>query len=126
MLSQEEFEFLFDCGYSKALASCNLSDRPEMLECVIVHFTHYRVRAELDQLKEGLAKVGILRAIQTNPFLFKPLLCPDIRLEVTSQYIRDLFVPSLSEVGSNARRLEEDILYNWEEYLKEIGNGISL
>lgn len=109
MVSKEEFEFFYDCGYSKPLASCDLTDRSDMLECVILHFTHYRIRAELDQIKEGLAQVGILQAIKSSPAIFKPLLCADRRLEITAEFIRELFVPSLSEVGSNARRLEEDL-----------------
>jgi len=96
-----------------------------MLECAILHFTHYRVRAELDQLKQGLAKAGVLPAIQHSPNLWKALLCADKSLEITSEYIRQLFVPSFSAVGSNARRLEEDIIYHWEEYLKEMGKTTS-
>ena len=37
------------------------------------------------------------------------------------EYIRQLFEPSFSETGSNARLAEEDLIYNWEEYLKEMG-----
>lgn len=44
-VSQEEFEFLTDCGYSKPLHSCVLDDKEEMLERVILHFTQYRIRA---------------------------------------------------------------------------------
>ena len=37
------------------------------------------------------------------------------------EYIRQLFEPSFSETGSNARLVEEDLIYNWEEYVKEMG-----
>ena len=29
--------------------------------------------------------------------------------------------PSFFETGSNARLVEEDLIYNWEEYVKEMG-----
>ena len=120
-VTQEEFEFLIDSSYSKPLRDCVINDKREILECVILHFTHYRIRAELDQLKEGLAKVGVLPAIQRRPNIWRPLLCADRRLEISAGYIRELFVPSFSAMGSNARRVEEDLAYNWEEYLKEMG-----
>ena len=70
-MSGDDFEFLLDCDYSKPLRDCVLDDKKEMLECVILHFTHYRIRAEVDQLKEGLAKVGVLAAIQSRINLWK-------------------------------------------------------
>ncbi|XP_068751097.1 G2/M phase-specific E3 ubiquitin-protein ligase-like [Montipora capricornis] len=120
MVTSEDFVFLLDCGFPKPLALLQLAERDEIVECAIVHYTHYRIRGELDQLKEGLAKVGVLEAITRDPDLFKPLFCWDSSLQVTTGYIRWLFDPKLSEVGSNARSQEEDLLYNWEEYLKEI------
>ena len=92
-MSGDDFEFLIDCGYSKPLADCVLDDKKEMLECVILHLTHYRIRAEVDQLKEGLAKVGVLPAIQSRPNLWKPLLCHTESLKVIPDYIRRLFEP---------------------------------
>lgn len=121
-MSQQEYEFLIDCGYPKALRDCVLDDKTYMVECGILHYTHYRIRAELDQIKEGLAKVGVLSAIKRRrPNIWKPLLCADRRLDITVEYIRQLFEPSFSETGSNARLVEEDVIYNWEEYLKEMG-----
>ena len=35
----------------------------------------FGIRAEVDQLKEGFAKVGVLAAIQSRLNLWKPLLC---------------------------------------------------
>lgn len=70
---------------------------------MILHFRDYRIRAELDQLKEGLAKVGVLPAIQRRPNIWKLLLRVDKSLEITAEYIRQLFVASFSAMGSNAR-----------------------
>ena len=73
MVTSEDFVFLLDCGFPKPLALLQLAERDEVVECAIVHYTHYRIRGELDQLKEGLAKVGVLEAITRDPDLFKPL-----------------------------------------------------
>ncbi|XP_067036310.1 uncharacterized protein [Acropora muricata] len=120
-VSQQEYEFLINCGYPKALRDCVLDDKTEMVQCVILHYTHYRIRTELDQIKEGLAKVGVLSAIKRRPNIWKLLLCADRRLDITVEYIRQLFEPLFSETGSNARLVEEDLIYNWKEYLKEMG-----
>ena len=106
-VSGDDFDFLIDCGYSKPLRDCVLDDKKEMLECVILHFTHYRIRAELDQLKGGLAMVGVLPAIQSRPNLWKPLLCHTKSLKVIPDYIRQLFEPVFSVMSSNARRAEK-------------------
>ena len=120
-MSQQEYEFLINCGYPKALRDCVLDDKTKMVQCVILHYTHYRIRTELDQIKEGLAKVGVLSAIKRRPNIWKLLLCADRRLDITVEYIRQLFEPMFSETGSNARLVQEDLIYNWKEYLKKMG-----
>lgn len=124
-MSEDEFAFFINCHHSKPLRDCVLDDKTEMLECLILHFTHYRIRTELDQLKQGFANVWVLPAIQHRPNLWKLLLCTDKGLDITAEYIRKLFVPSFAVIGSNARCLEEDVIYHWEEYLKEMGKTTS-
>ncbi|XP_068738220.1 G2/M phase-specific E3 ubiquitin-protein ligase-like [Montipora capricornis] len=57
-----------------------------------------------------------------DPMVRHYLFVVDRRLDITVEYIRQLFEPSFSETGSNARLVEEDLIYNWEEYLKEMEN----
>ena len=47
--------------------------------------------------------------------------CAVESLKISPDCIRRLFEPSFSAMGSNARRTEEDLIYCWEEYLKEMG-----
>ena len=69
--------------------------------------------------------VGMLPAIQRRPQLWKPLLCAAESLKTSPDYIRRLFEPSFSAMSNNARSAEEDLLYCWEEYLKEMGKTSS-
>ena len=75
MVLKEGFEFLFDCGFSKPLASCDLTDRSDIMACVILHFTHYRIRAELDQLNFGISRISTaLNDHTAKPRLWEILL----------------------------------------------------
>ena len=123
-MSGDDFEFLIDCGYSKPLRDCVLDDKKEMLECVILHFTHYRIRAEVDQLKEGLAKVGVLPAIQSRPNLWKPLLCTPKVLKsslTTSGDCSSLYSRQWAATPDMPKKKS----YHWEEYLKEMGKNVN-
>ena len=43
--------------------------------------------------------------------------------EISPEVLDNLFVPDLSSTGSNKRAAEEDILYNWSNFLVRVHNG---
>jgi len=51
-MSSEDFNFRFDCGYTKA--NIKLEDRDEMITTIALHFLVYRVHGEICQLQLGM------------------------------------------------------------------------
>ena len=64
---------LLECGFCKPFASLSLSDREEMLHAMALHFIILRPKAELDQLREGLASVGVAEYMELYAEILKPL-----------------------------------------------------
>ena len=64
---------LLECGYCKPFASLSLSDREDLLHALALHFIILRPKAELDQLKEGLASVGVAESMEMYPEILKSL-----------------------------------------------------
>ena len=61
----EGASLLNDTGYRKALCSLKLSDRHRDYHLMI------KVKAEMDQFKEGLQSLGYLECLQSNPSLWE-------------------------------------------------------
>ena len=62
---------LYDTGYRKSLCSLKLSDRHAVLGALLDYHLMIKVKAEMDQFKEGLQSLGYLECLQSNPSLWK-------------------------------------------------------
>ena len=47
-------DLILDAGYSKAIASISLDSKQELTNTLVLHYTLYRNKAVLDQLRSGL------------------------------------------------------------------------
>ncbi len=54
LLDSDEYSFRFDIGLSQPSASLKFSDREMLVKSFATHFAVLSVKAELDQLVEGL------------------------------------------------------------------------
>ena len=61
------------CGFTKPIATMTIHDVELLVECVTLHSTILVVKAELDQVIEGLAESGVLEMLRSHPHLFKGL-----------------------------------------------------
>ena len=66
-------DLLVDCGFIKPLMSVNLTDRPGIIKAITLHYTIFRAKAELDQLRGGLNTLGVADAMHSYSDLFQPL-----------------------------------------------------
>ena len=122
--TQEELDFVmssfnerFDAGYNKIFIL--LEDVAEMTEKVCRFFILTRQLEEIQQLCTGLNSNGILDTLKKHPleamkeFIYDPnTLTPDL--------IRDLYEIEYSQEGTDERTKEQDIVYQWENFLDEI------
>lgn len=66
----EGASLLIETGYRKAVCSMTLSDRPTVLSALLDYHLMIKVKAEMDQFKEGLQTLGFLEAVQSDPSLW--------------------------------------------------------
>ena len=64
---------LLQCGVTKPLTQLKVEDVPNIVRNIALHTTVLKVKAALDQFKDGLKEAGILSSIQAYPEYFKDL-----------------------------------------------------
>ena len=67
----EGASLLNETGYRKAVCSLKLSDRPAVLGALLDYHLMIKVKAEMDQFKEGLQTLGYLEVLQSNPSMWE-------------------------------------------------------
>ena len=67
----EGSSLLNDTGYRKAVCSLTLSDRPAIISALLDYHLMIKVKAEMDQFKEGLQTLGYLKVLQLDPSLWE-------------------------------------------------------
>lgn len=68
-----QVDLTIDAGYTKPLSSITLDDKGEIMRTLMLHFTLFRSKAVLDQLKEGLKALGVLGVMSKYSELLEPL-----------------------------------------------------
>ena len=120
VLESEEMSCRFSVGISRPSHLYKLSDRDDIVQSMANHFSISSVKAELDQLTEGLKVLDVLNLFREYPNSMRPLLLYSKPIRLTSDYIIDIFKPMLSLPGSNVREREEAILLQWTNYVQLI------
>ncbi len=72
-MCNETLTLLLECGFTKPPITVLLLDKPAIVKAVALHYLILKSKAEIDQLKKGLATLGVLNAIELHPLLFEPL-----------------------------------------------------
>ena len=72
-VAMEAIDTILSCGYTKPIASLDVSDVPQLVRCVVLHKTILEVKGELDQFMSGLEEVQVLQYMQHHPGFFQPL-----------------------------------------------------
>lgn len=120
LLEEEEFDFRFDCGYTKPTCQIELSDREEIIKCLWLHYVFFRPHAELEQLKRGLRETLQLEAlVDMHPEEMRSFLVASADFDITADYLLDSFIILYSQQGDNKRTAEEAVIMNWNDYVME-------
>ena len=77
------------------------------------------MKAELDELKQGLGELGIVSLLQKYLITLRPLFVATYDI-LTADIVQDLFKPCYSPSGSNQREKEEEVIMYWINFLQEI------
>ena len=119
LLDSEEFEFRFDIGFADLSSKLELSDRDRIVQSLATHFTIVRVKAQIDQMIEGLNTLGIYDLIKANPRIMHKLFISQPE-PITSDFMLNLFQTRFSPEGSNRREDEEQVVMYWVHFIDMI------
>ena len=118
ILNSDKFDFRFEVGIGNVLSS--LEDRKQIVQSITNYFTVVRVKAQIDQIMDGLKCLGIDELIKSYPSTMHRLFIS--RPEpLTSDSVFNLFQSKLSPEGSNRREDEEQMVMYSNYYLELIG-----
>jgi hypothetical protein len=67
----EAADLLLETGYKKPLKLLGMSDRENLQSVLLLYHCVLKVKAEMDQFREGLSSLGVLTALQSNSSLMK-------------------------------------------------------
>ena len=68
----EGVDLSLEAGYTKPMTSITMAGKTELMNILMFHYTLYRTKAVLDQLKTGLAVLGVLDAMSKYSNILEP------------------------------------------------------
>ena len=119
LLDSDEYDMRYSIGVGQPSCLLKFSDLDRIVQDFSIHFSIICVKAELDQLAEGLKTLGVLELLRSNPNAMRQLFIHS-EVPLTVDLMLDMFVSNLSPSGSNSREMEEAVVMNWVNYLQII------
>ena len=120
LLDSEEYEFRYEIGIAQPSGTLQLSDLDRIVETSATHYSTVSVKAELDQIIDGLMALEVLDLIVHNPNGMEALFVYSVPPPLTADKMVDMFQPRLSPTGANRREVEEAVVMRWIHYLQLI------
>ena len=85
----------------------------------LLAFLQTRVKAELDNLREGLEVLGVLSLLRDNPHILRQPFVAQLQC-ISADLLQELFEVQFSPQGANAREKEEQLVLYWINFLHEV------
>jgi hypothetical protein len=114
-----ESDFRFDAGYTKPFVT--MSDKDEFLRCIALHYTLLVSLSEVNQFVDGLKTCNILELVREEPDMFRSLFEVS-NTKLTAEDVDSIFDPKFSLPGSNKFAIEQNIIFNFNQYLEDVEN----
>ena len=73
LLTSENSDIVYDSGFATPVSTIHTDNIPDIVKAVCLHTTVLSVKAELDQVAEGLQLFGILNLIRDHPLVMQSL-----------------------------------------------------
>ena len=120
LLLENDAQYIRDCGFIKPVVKVTLENLEEIKESVCTEYLIMKSINEIQQSQEGLDVLGMGKLLKAHPSQCRELFTHNPKV-VTSYDFDKLFLPKLSEEGSNMREKEEAIVMNWKDYIYDQG-----
>ena len=122
MLSGSNYDFLFDCGVIIRSDTAKIAEKESVISAVCHHYLVAGILGELEQIRMGLCTLNFIKLMEKYPgqimCLFQPSTVP-----LSAEQLEDMFHVNYSEIGSNQRSVEEQIVFNFIKFLRDIEEG---
>lgn len=121
ILGTDDYDFCFDCGYTKPTSQVEIADRDQVVKCIWLHFIFFVPHAELEQLKKGFRETLQMELLVVlHPREMRSFLAASSDHDITPDSLLDSFVVRYSDQGSNKRTTEEAIMVNLSDYIMDL------
>lgn len=122
---EDSSEIIFDSGFSVPVTQASLENVPDIVKAVCLQTTLLNVKAELDQMVEGLKLFDVISLLRQHPLKFKSLFVFDpVDSVLTVDQMVALFDVVYSPQGSSKRVSEEATFMHWDEFLHDLAHGL--
>ena len=123
MLLEDRFSIVFDCGFSTPITKVTVDHISTIIKAVSLHCV-LRVKAEIDQIAEGLELFNVLRLIRKYPTKIQEMFICDPHCKPTLDEMTMLFQPKYSNDQSSRKVIEEASVMYWNEFLQDVSHGV--
>lgn len=117
-ISTDDIDVMAACGISLA----RLEQKDEIIQAMMKHSCIFSVKAELDQVKEGLDELNLPSIIGQCPKGFLSLFLKSDKC-LTAASLQDLYRVTFSPEGSNNREKEMETILFWVRLLNDSEQG---
>ena len=80
----EGIDVTLDAGYSKPISAITLDGKQELMDTLKLHYTLYRNKAVLDQLKSRPDAPGVLNVMMKHPQICEPFFVSGLQAPLTA------------------------------------------
>ena len=106
------------------MTQASLENVPDIVRAVCLQTTLLNMKAELDQMAEGLKLFNVISLLRQHPLKFKSFFIFDVDSVLTVDQMVALFDVAYSPQGSSKRVSEEATFMHWHEFLHDLAHGL--
>lgn len=106
------------------MTQASLENVPDIVRAVCLQTTLLNMKAELDQMAEGLKLFNVISLLRQYPLKFKSFFIFDVDSVLTVDQMVALFDVAYSPQGSSKRVSEEATFMHWDEFLHDLAHGL--
>ena len=86
---------LYDTGFTKSINDLTISDQPSIVQSLVDYHLMIKVKAQMDQFKDGLKALGFLSMLTSKPSEWERYFIVPERKVTAGRYIRVSYVVRL-------------------------------
>ncbi|XP_065835679.1 uncharacterized protein [Oscarella lobularis] len=125
-LDSDMVKAVCDAGYHEVLASITIKKKEALRHCLLLHFAVLCVKAELDQLRDGLKLMNVLSIMQSHKDIMKKYFVHDEDSALTAEGILKMFATAAfteKEEDEEKWQQETDAYMLFQRFLDDCEEG---